>query len=182
MLRNRNTGLHVSGFCYKTGVLLIFTCWIQKCSQFLPIAYQFYSINFEIVAWKSLIKRTQERRFKCHRVAFRTTVRLYKNNKSLALQPRRAKTDWSACCQKAVQWALWLAKSLSLNLNFSFLNRISLLLISSSYPIVLTRLGGPHSRPYTFRKKIPGFSRESNPGPLGWQLDVLTTIPKMYLN
>ena len=47
---------------------------------------------------------------------------------------------------------LWLAKRLSLNLNFSFLNRISLLLISSSYPIVLTRLGGPLSRPYTSRK------------------------------
>ena len=37
-------------------------------------------------------------------------------------------------------------------LNFSFLNRISLLLISSSYPIVLARLGGPRSRSYTSRK------------------------------
>ena len=35
------------------------------------------------------------------------------------------------------------AKALPLNLNFGFLNRISLLLISSSYPIVLTRLCGP---------------------------------------
>ena len=34
----------------------------------------------------------------------------------------------------------------SLNLNFSFLNWISLFLISSSYPIVLTRLGEPRSR------------------------------------
>ena len=39
---------------------------------------------------------------------------------------------------------------------------------SSSYPIVLTRQGGPRSRPYTSRKFL-GFSRESNPGPLGWQ-------------
>ena len=67
----------------------------------------------------------------------------------MALQIRRAKTDWSGCCQMAVQGALWLAKHLSLNLNFSFRNRISLLLISSSYPIVLTRLGGPRSRSYT---------------------------------
>ena len=56
----------------------------------------------------------------------------------------------------AARWqyrgALWLAKRLSLNLNFSFLNRISLLLMPSSYPIVLTRLGGPRSRPYTSRK------------------------------
>ena len=41
-------------------------------------------------------------------------------------------------------------KSLSLNLNFSFLNRISL--ISSSYPIFLTRLCRPHSRHYTGRQ------------------------------
>ena len=42
------------------------------------------------------------------------------------------------------------------NLSFTFLNRISLLFISSSYPIVLARLVGPRSRPYTSRK----FSRE----------------------
>ena len=57
--------------------------------------------------------------------------------KSVAPQPQRSKTDWSGCCQMTVRWALWLAKRLSLNLNFSFLNQISLLLISSSYPIVL---------------------------------------------
>ena len=74
---------------------------------------------------------------------------------------------------------MWLAKRLSLNLNFSFLNRISLLLILSSYPIVLTRLGGPRSRPYTSRKFL-GYSRESNLGPLGWQSDVLTTIPNRW--
>ena len=43
------------------------------------------------------------------------------------------------------------SKALIPQLYFSFLNRISLLLISSSYPIVLTRLGGPRSRPYTSR-------------------------------
>ena len=72
-------------------------------------------------------------------------ISINKLNKSMAIQPRRAKTDWSGCRQMAVQGVFWLAKRLSLNLNFSFLNRISLLLISSSYPIVLTRLGGPHS-------------------------------------
>ena len=44
--------------------------------------------------------------------------------KSVALQLQRAKTDWSGCCHMAVQGALWLAKRLSLNLNFRFLNRI----------------------------------------------------------
>ena len=71
---------------------------------------------------------------------------------SVALQLRRAKTDRSGFCQMTVQGALWLAKRLSLNHNFSFLNRILLRLISSSYPVVLTRLGGPRSRPYTSRK------------------------------
>ena len=48
--------------------------------------------------------------------------------------------------------SLVVSKVLSLNLNFSFLNWISLLLVSKSHPIVLTRLGGPCSRPYTYRK------------------------------
>ena len=39
-----------------------------------------------------------------------------------------------------------------LNFKISFVNRISLLLISSIYPIGLTGLGGPRSRPYTSRK------------------------------
>ena len=47
---------------------------------------------------------------------------------------------------------LAVSKALSLNLNFSFLNRILLHLISSSYPIDLTRLGEPHSGTYTSRK------------------------------
>ena len=71
---------------------------------------------------------------------------------------------------------MWLAKRVSLNLNFSFLNRISLLLILSSYPIVLTRLGGPVPDPI-HPETFLGYSRESNPEPLGWQSDVLTTRP-----
>ena len=71
------------------------------------------------------------------------------------------------------------SKALCLNLNISFLNWISLLLISSSYRIVLTRLGGPVPDlilPETFL----GYSRESNPGPLGCQSDVLTTVPNRW--
>ena len=44
------------------------------------------------------------------------------------------------------------SKELSLNLDFSFLNRIFLLLISTSYPVVLKRLGGPCSKSYIPRK------------------------------
>ena len=73
----------------------------------------------------------------------------------------------------AVQGTLWLAKRLSLNLNFSFLNRISLFLISSSHPIVLTRLGGLLSRPYTSRK----ISRYIEPL-ISWiAVTMLATIP-----
>ena len=103
-------------------------------------------------------------------------IRVINKNKSVALQPRKAKTDWSGCCQIAVQGGLWLAKRLSLTLNFSFLNRISLLLIWSTYPIVLTRLGGPVPDPI-LPEKFLGYTRESNSGPLGWQSDMLTTIP-----
>ena len=64
----------------------------------------------------------------------------------------------------------WLAKHLSRNLHFSFLNRISLLLISGGYPIVLTRLGGPITDPIVpLPQKFLGYSRESNLGPLRWQ-------------
>ena len=91
-------------------------------------------------------KDTDEREIKIQTIELIPEPTLF--FKFVALQPRRAKTDRKCCCQMAVQGALWLAKCLSLNLNFSFLNRISLLLISSSYPIVLTKLGGPRSRPY----------------------------------
>ena len=71
-------------------------------------------------------------------------------NKSVELQLRRA-NRLKRLLPDTIQGALWLAKRLSLNLNVSFLNRILLLLVSSSYPIVLTRLGEPRSRPYTSR-------------------------------
>ena len=49
---------------------------------------------------------------------------------------------------------MWLVQHYSLNFNFSFLKRISLLLISSSYSIVLTKLSVARSTPKV-RIKIP---------------------------
>ena len=94
----------------------------------------------------------------------------------MALQPQRAKTDWSGCCQMAVQGVLWLAKRLSLNLNFSFLNWISLLFIQVATQFSSRGWVDPVPDP-VLPEKFLGYSRESNPGPLGWQSDVLTTIP-----
>ena len=103
------------------------------------------------------------------------------NNKSLALQLRRVKTDWSGCCQMAVQEILCLAKRLSLNLNFSFLNRISLLLIQVATQ--LSSRGWVNSVPDPILpEKFLAYSQESNTGPLGWQSDVLTTIPNRWSN
>ena len=42
-----------------------------------------------------------------------------------------------------------------------------LLLISGNYPNVLTRLGGPFLT-IILQEQFLGYSRESNPGPLGW--------------
>ena len=92
---------------------------------------------------------------------------------SVALQPWRAKTDCSGCCQMAVQEALWLEKRLSFNLNLTFLNRISLPLIPSSYP---SSWVDPVPDPI-LAEKFLGYSRKTNPGPLRWQSDMLTTIP-----
>ena len=62
--------------------------------------------------------------------------------------------DWTDCCHMAVKGALWLAKC-SLNLNFSFFNRISLLLISSRYSIVSLGWMDPVPDPI-FPEKILG--------------------------
>ena len=94
----------------------------------------------------------------------------------MALQPRRAKTDWGGCCQMTAQGSLWLAKHFSLNLYFSFLNWISLLLIQVATQLSLRGWVNPVPDP-TLPEKFLGYSRESNLGPFGWQSDVLTTIP-----
>ena len=82
----------------------------------------------------------------------------------------------SGCCQMALQGALWLAKRLSLNFNFSFLNRISLLLNQVATQLSTRGWVDPVPDPI-LPEKFLGYSRESNPGPLGWQSDMLTTIP-----
>ena len=70
--------------------------------------------------------------------------------KSVARRLRRTKADWIGCCHVTVQGVKLLAQRYSLNLNFSFLNRISLLLISCNYSTVLT--SGPRSRPMVWIK------------------------------
>ena len=82
--------------------------------------------------------------------------------KSVALQLRRAKTDWSGCCQMAEQGNLWLAKRLSLNLNFSFLNQISLLLNQVATQLSSRGWVDPVPDPI-LPEKFLGYSRESNP-------------------
>ena len=67
----------------------------------------------------------------------------------------------------AVQGALWLAKRLSLNLNFSFLNRISVLLIQIATQLSSRGWVDPVPDP-TLPEKFQGYSRESNPGSLGY--------------
>ena len=68
--------------------------------------------------------------------------------------------------------ALWLAKRLSLNLNFTFLNRIRYF----SYQVAtqFSSRGWVYPVPDPILpEKFLGYSRESNPGPLGWQSDML---------
>ena len=77
------------------------------------------------------------------------------------------------CSQMTVHGALWLAKLLSLNLNFSFLNRISLLFILNNYLLSSLVWVDPIPDPI-LPEKFLGYSQESNPGPLGRQSDVLT--------
>ena len=79
-----------------------------------------------------------------------------------------------------VQGALWLAKRLSITLNFIFLNRISLLLIQVATQLSSRGWVNPVPDPI-LPETFLGYSRESNPGPLEWQSDVLTTIPNRWL-
>ena len=101
--------------------------------------------------------------------------------KSVVLQLRRAMPEWSGFCQMAVQEALWLAKPSYLNLNFSFLNRISLLLIQVATQLSSRGWVDPVPHPI-LREKFLGYSRESNPVLHGWQSDVLTAIPDRWVS
>ena len=85
----------------------------------------------------------------------------------------------SLYCQIAVQRSLWLVKCLSLNLNFSFLNWFRYF----SYQVAtqLSSWGWVDPVPDPILpEKFLWYSRESNPGPLGWQSGVLTTIPNRW--
>ena len=73
--------------------------------------------------------------------------------------------------------ALVVNKALSLNFHFSFINRISLLLNQLATLLSSRSWVEPVPDPILPEKHL-GYSRGSNPGPLGWQSDVLTTIPK----
>ena len=66
----------------------------------------------------------------------------------------------------AVQGILWLAKRYPSTL-------ISIFLIGFRYfsYLVATQLASPP-------EKFLGYNRESNPGPLGWQSDIITSIPR----
>ena len=79
----------------------------------------------------------------------------------------------------AVQGALWLAKSLSLNLNFSFLNWIRYFSYQVATQLSSRGWVDPVPDPI-LPEKFLGYSQESNPGLLGWQSDVLTTIPNRW--
>ena len=63
-------------------------------------------------------------------------------------------------------------KALSLNFNFSFLNRISLLL-NQLATLLSSRSRVDHVQDPILPWNVLGHSRGSNPWPLGWQLDVL---------
>ena len=80
-----------------------------------------------------------------------------------------------------VQGALWLAKQLSLNLNFSFVNRIRYFSYQVATQLPSRGWVDPVPDPI-FPEKFLGYSQESNPGPLGMQSDVLTTIPNRWSN
>ena len=96
----------------------------------------------------------------------------------MARRLRRAKAEWIGCCHVTLQETKWLAQRHSLNLNFSVLNRISVLLISSSYSIVLKRLSGPRSQIHG-RIKVPGIE----PGPPAWKTtQCLRTIRILFEN
>ena len=87
-----------------------------------------------------------------------TLMMMIKIIKSVTLQLRRTKTDWSGCCQMAVQGALWIPQRYPSTLISDFLTGFPYFSYHSSYPIVLTRLGGSRSRTHTVLKKK--YSRE----------------------
>ena len=99
-----------------------------------------------------------------------------KDNKSVALQLRRAKTDGSGCCQMAAQEALWLGKRYPSILISVLLTGFRYFSYKAATQLASRGWVDPVPDPILLEKFLV-YSRESNPGPLGWQSDVLTTIP-----
>ena len=85
--------------------------------------------------------------------------------KFVALQLRRSKTDRSSCCQMVVQGTLWLAKrypSILISVfltGFRYLYQVATQLSSRDWV-------DPVPDPI-LPEKFLGYSRDSNPGPLG---------------
>ena len=72
---------------------------------------------------------------------------------------------------------LMVSKALFLNLNISFRNRISIFLVSTSYPTLLRGWVDPVPGPI-LPKIFLTYSRGSNQGSFELQSEVLTTTPK----
>ena len=72
----------------------------------------------------------------------------------------------------AVEGALWLAMRLSLNLNSCFLTGFRYFSYQAATQVSSRGWVDPVPDPI-LREKFLGYSRESNPEPLGWQSDVL---------
>ena len=83
----------------------------------------------------------------------------------------------------AVQSILWLAKRYPSNLISVFLTGFRYFSYQVATQLSSQGWVDPVPDPI-LPEKILGYSRELNPGPLGWQSDMLTTIPKggQYIN
>ena len=103
--------------------------------------------------------------------------------KSMVLQLWRAKTDWNGCCQVAVQGALWLAKRYSSTFISVFLTGFRYFSYQAATQLASRGWVDPVPDPIgLLPEKFLEYSLEPNLDLLEWQLDVLTSIPKMYLN
>ena len=79
----------------------------------------------------------------------------------------------------AVQGALWLAKRYPSTIISVFLTGFRHFSYQSATQLASRGWVDPVPDPIVLAKFL-GYSQESNPGPLGWQSDVLTTIPNRW--
>ena len=77
----------------------------------------------------------------------------------------------------AVQEALWLAMHYPSTLISVSLTGFRYFSCQAATQLASRGWADPVPDPILLEKFL-GYSRESNPGPLGWQSDMLTTIPK----